>query len=88
MPYLIVEYAFDPPIADENYMAAFGALKPCLEVRGIRRLRSYLATDRTWGICEYEAADAESLREAYRTAKVPFAKLRTVQISEFGPLKL
>ena len=85
MPYLIVEYAFDPPLTDDNLRTAFDALKPCLEVRGIRRLRSWLAEDRRRMICEYQAADAQTVREAYQSAKVAYAKIWPGQLFEFGP---
>ncbi|HVY38070.1 MAG TPA: nickel-binding protein [Polyangia bacterium] len=83
MPYLIVEYTYDPPLTDEKLAEASAALNPCLDVRGIRRLRTYLSTDRRRGFCEFVAADAESLREAFHTAKVPYARLWAADL--FGP---
>jgi len=83
MPYLIVEYQHDPPITNET-MADNGArLGPCLEARGVRHMRSWVSHDRTWGVCEYEAADAESVREAYRQAQVKFLRVRGADL--FGP---
>jgi hypothetical protein len=84
MPHLVCEYDFDPPLGDEDYRSAFNALKPCLDVRGIRRLRSWLSEDRKRGICEYEAADMQSLRDAYRAASVPFARIWSGKLFEFG----
>jgi hypothetical protein len=84
MPYLVVEYTFDSPLSDESRGAAFEALKPCLEVRGIRRLRSYLSQDRKRGLCEFEAQDAQSLREAYREAQVSFERVWSGELVEFG----
>jgi uncharacterized protein DUF4242 len=83
MPYLLVEYQHDPPITDAEMAAAGGALAPCLEARGVRRLRTWKSQDRTWGVCEYEAADAESVREAYRVAQVKFLRVRGADL--FGP---
>jgi hypothetical protein len=80
MPYLLVEYRHDPPLTDEEHDEMARRLDPCLEVRGIRWMRSWLSTDRTWGICEFEAADAESVREAYRSAKVKFLNVRSVDL--------
>jgi len=85
MPYLVVEYHFDPPLTDQALRSAFDALKPCLEMRGIRRLRSWLADDRRSMICEYQAADAQTVREAYHSANVGFAKVWPAQLFEFGP---
>jgi hypothetical protein len=70
MPYLLVEYRFDPPVTDEQLTTATIALGDCIKVRGITKLRSWVATDRRRGICEYRAADAESVRDAYRAAGV------------------
>lgn len=84
MPYLVCEYEYEPPLTDEAMSTAFNALKPCLEIRGIRRLRSWLSEDRRRGICEYEAADAQSLREAYRSASVPFVRMWSGKLFEFG----
>jgi hypothetical protein len=83
MPYLIVEYTYDPPLSDEALNAASAALQPCLAVRNIRRLRTFLSTDRRRGFCEFEAPDAESLRDAYRTARVSFERVWTADL--YGP---
>jgi hypothetical protein len=71
-------------MTDEAMGTAFNALKPCLEVRGIRRLRSWVSEDRKRGICEYEAADTQSLRDAYRAASVTFARIWSGKLFEFG----
>ena len=76
MPYLLVEYQYDPPISLEEKAADGARLGPCLQTRNVRHLRSWLSQDRTWGVCEYEAADAESVREAYRSAQVRFSRVR------------
>jgi hypothetical protein len=83
MPYLIVEYTFDPPLTDEGHDEMARRLDPCLELRGIRHIRSWIDADRTWGVCEYEAADAETVREAYRSAQVTFRRVRSVDL--YGP---
>jgi hypothetical protein len=83
MPYLIVEYQYDPPLTDEVLNEISAALNPCLDVRGIRRLRTFLSTDRRRGFCEFVAADAESLREAYHSAHVKFERVYTADL--YGP---
>ena len=87
MPYLIVEYTFEQPLTDEQYAGAFNALKPCLEVRNIRRLRSWLSEDHKNAICEYEAPDTQSLRDAYRAAQVGYAKVWSGKLFEFSAPK-
>jgi hypothetical protein len=84
MPNFVVEYVFDPPVTDQLMGAAFEALKPCLEVRGVRRLRSWLADDHKRAICEYEAADTQSLRDAYLAANVGYARIWAGKLFEFG----
>jgi hypothetical protein len=75
MPYLLVEYRYDPPVTPEQLAKRSAALTPCLELRGITWLRSWVASDGRRGVCEYRAADAESLREAYRSAGVTAAAI-------------
>jgi hypothetical protein len=75
MPFLIVEYDHNPPLTDDQLAIDSAALGPCLDVRGIKRLRSWISQDRKRGLCEFYAPDAESVREAYRSAKVGFSKV-------------
>ena len=84
MPYLIVEYDHDPPITDDALVSASEALLPCLEVRGVRKLRSWVSNDRRRGVCEYHAADAEAVREAYRSAGVRFLRVWNATLFEPG----
>jgi hypothetical protein len=74
MPHVIVEYEFDPPITEEECDTMAEQLWPCLEGRGVRWLQSFLALDRRRRVCIYEAADAEAVRSAYRSAKVGFSR--------------
>jgi hypothetical protein len=85
MPYLLVEYQYDPPISLEEKAADGARLGPCLQTRNVRHLRSWLSQDRTWGVCEYEAADAEAVREAYRSAQVKFARVRSSELLGGSP---
>ena len=75
MPYVILEKEFDPPLSEEVHDAEAERLDPCLQTHGVRWIRSYLSTDRRKMICEFEAADAESLRGALRSAGVPFSRV-------------
>ena len=82
MPYLLVEYDHDPPITDDQLMANGAALEPCLQVRNIKRLRSWTSVDRTKGVCEYFAPDTETLREAFRMALVKFSRVWPAMLFE------
>jgi hypothetical protein len=82
MPYLIVEYRWDPPITSEQLAGAMAAIGDCLQVRGITKLRSWVASDGRRGMCEYRAPDAESVREAYRAAGVSAAAIWSATLFE------
>ncbi len=72
MATLIVEHSFDPPLTEEALGAAFARLTPCLETRDARWIRSFVSADGKRMICEFEAADAEAIRDSLRSAAVPF----------------
>ena len=84
MPYLIVESSYDPPITDEELIALYERMTPCLEVRGIEKLRTWVANDRRRTVCEYRAADAESVREAYRSGAAKFERVWSATLFEPG----
>ncbi len=84
MPYLLVEYRWDPPVTPEQLAAAGAALADCLQMRGITKLRSWVANDGRRGMCEYRAADAESVRDAYRAAGVTVASIWSATLFEPG----
>jgi hypothetical protein len=85
MPFLIVEYDFSPPVTNEDLGRMKAALTPCLEVRNIRKLRSIISEDGRRAFCEYEAVDAETLREAYRVAGIGFRTVWPAQLYDFNP---
>ena len=83
MPYVIVEYDFDPPITEEDLQRMAGALAACESARPLRRLSTVISADRKRGYCELEAPDAETVREAYRSARVPFRSVWAAQLLDF-----
>ena len=74
MPHIVLEYAFDPPMTEEVFDKVAARLEPCLDAQGVRWVQSFLALDRRRRICIFEAADAEAVRAAYRTAEVSFVR--------------
>lgn len=80
MAQLIVEQTFDPPLTDEQHNRLAGQLDPCLESYGARWMRSYLSADRRRMVCEFEAADAEAVRQSYRSAGVEFERVWPAQL--------
>lgn len=75
MPIFMVERLFSPPISEAQFMAAGEALGPCIQERDVTYLGSHFATDGSRSVCMFEAADAERVREANRTAGAPFERV-------------
>jgi hypothetical protein len=50
-------------------------LEPCLDLHGIHRVRSHLASDGQRILCHFRAPDAESLRGALRVAGIEYDAL-------------
>ena len=79
MAYLIVEQTFDPPLTDDEHNRMGQRLDACLGSYGGRWMRSYLSTDRRRMVCEFEAADAEAVRQSYRSSGVKFDRVWTAE---------
>lgn len=75
MAFLIVEYEYESPVTDDELAANSAKVSPCLDARGIKWVQSYVASDRKRGLCVFEAADAESVRESFRRANVRFQRV-------------
>ena len=75
MPHMIVEYVFDPPATEEELDAMAERLDPCLEGRDVRFVQSFVSLDRRRRICVFDAADADVVRTAYRSANVTFERV-------------
>ena len=75
MAKVVLEQSFEQPISEEEYGRFAARLDPCLEVRNGCWVRSYFSKDRRRCICEFEAPDAESVRDALRMASVPFDRV-------------
>jgi ubiquinone/menaquinone biosynthesis C-methylase UbiE len=74
MARVIVEHVFAEPYTDERYAASAKKLDPCLELRNGMWRRSSLSIDRLRMVCEFEAPDAQSVRDALRHAGVPYER--------------
>lgn len=72
MPVLVLEQSFDTPVSSEELTSAAKRVDRCLEAYAARWMRSYLSKDRKRMICEFEAPDAEAVRNAYRSAGINF----------------
>lgn len=69
---LVLEQSFENPLTPEELNSAARRVDACLDMHGARWKRSYMSKDRRRLICEFEAADAEHVRESYRSAGVSF----------------
>jgi hypothetical protein len=80
MARVIVEQVFSEPFTDERYAAFSQRLDPCMKVRDGLWRRSSLSIDRLRLICEFEAPDAERVREALRSAGIAFERVWTANV--------
>jgi hypothetical protein len=78
--HLIVEQVFAEPLSDEEHSAAARRLDDCLARYGARWLRSYISTDHRRMICEFEAPDADAVRNSYRSAGLEFVRAWTAEV--------
>ena len=77
---VVIEQVFDPPLTDEEHSRIGKRVDGCLEVRNARWMRSYLSADRKRMVCEFDAPDAQSVRDAYRAAGVAFERVWAAEL--------
>ena len=80
MATMVVEQSFDHALTSDELNAMARRVDPCLEAHGARWMRSYISSDRKRVLCEFEAADAEKVRESYRSAGVQFERVWTADV--------
>jgi Protein of unknown function (DUF4242) len=71
----VVEHEYQSPLTDEIHNEEARRAEPCLQRYGVTWMASYLAHDRLKMICEFEAESPEKIRDALRSAEVPFARV-------------
>jgi hypothetical protein len=72
MPILVVEERFDPPVDVSKVNPNADKLSICLPTYDVKWVASFLGTDGSRCVCVYDAPSADAVRQAYRTAGVPF----------------
>jgi hypothetical protein len=77
---IVLEQQFDEPVSPDFLNSEARKLDKCLEQYGAAWVRSYLSSDRKRMICEFEASDAEKVRESYRSAGVEFERCWTAEV--------
>lgn len=80
MATMVVEQSFDHALTSEELNNMARRVDPCLEAHGARWMRSYISSDKKRVLCEFEAADAEKVRESYRSAGVQFERVWTADV--------
>jgi hypothetical protein len=82
MSRIIVERNFDTPQSDADMTKVADRERPCLAIYNVKWKRSLLSTDRRRMVCEYEAADAETVRKVQREAQAAFDRIWVADVIE------
>lgn len=82
MSRIIVERNFDTPQSDDEMSKVADRERPCLGIYNVQWKRSLLSTDRRRMVCEYEAADAETVRKVQREAQAAFDRVWVADVVE------
>jgi hypothetical protein len=82
MSRIIVERSFETPQSDADMAKVADRERPCLDVYGVQWKRSLLGADRMRMVCEYEAADAETVRKVQREAQARFDRIWAAEVIE------
>jgi len=69
---IVVERSFDTPQTDADMKLVADRERPCLAAYQASWKRSMISADRKRMVCEYEAADAETMRRIQREAGAEF----------------
>jgi Protein of unknown function (DUF4242) len=82
MSRIIVERNFETPQSDADMATVADRERPCLGIYNVQWKRSLLSTDRRRMVCEYEAADAETVRKVQREAQAAFDRIWVADVVE------
>ena len=86
MSLVVVERSFPEPFTAEALQGYEERGAGCLEVHGARFLYRYVGAERTRMVCLFEAPDAESVRRAQTSARIPFDRVWTARVVAYaGP---
>ena len=72
MSIVLAEYRYEEPLTVEQYARDAPRLADCLEVREAHLVHTYVSRDRSRRISVFQALDAETVRNAHRSANVRF----------------
>ncbi len=80
MARVVVEQSFSEPLSDEEQSRMGKRLDECLRVRRGSWARTYLSEDKKRMVCQFDAPDAESVREALRSAGQQFERVWSADV--------
>jgi hypothetical protein len=72
---IVVERSFIIPQSDEDMKVVADRERPCLALYDVKWRRSLISADGLRMVCEYEAADAETVRKIQREAAAEFDRI-------------
>ncbi|AJG23958.1 nickel-binding protein [Cupriavidus basilensis] len=75
MSHIVVERSFATPQSDDDMKIVADRERPCLALYNVTWKRSLIAADRKRMVCEYEAADAETVRKIQHEAAASFDRV-------------
>ena len=79
-PTVIVERQFEQAADLDALQAIEDAATGCLDMHRVTFIKTYFSIDKKRMICQYNAPDAESVRQAQRAAQMPFTHVWACQI--------
>jgi hypothetical protein len=82
MSRIVVERSFETPQSDADMKAVADRERPCLAAYNAAWKRSLVSSDRKHMVCEYEAADAETMRRIQREAGAQFERVWVAEVVE------
>ena len=80
MAHVIVERTFQSPVTNQQLQASGERMAGCLELYQVKWIRSFLSPDRRRMICEFEAADAESVRIVQQEAETHYDRVWIAEV--------
>ena len=82
MPRIVVERNFTVPQSEADMKAVADRERPCLGIYNVAWRRSLISADRMRMVCEYEAADSETVRKVQREAGAQFDRIWSAEVVE------
>jgi hypothetical protein len=75
MTTVVLEKAYPEPVTEEQIAQMRETTEACLDLNGVRRVKTYVSTDRTRFVCIFEATDAEAVRRSMDSVKMPYGTI-------------